>query len=154
MVQLACHIPDLPGFIEAKSSTSLFISLRDPDTVHLLLYVDDIILTASCTELLHRTISALQREFAMKDPGSLHHFLNITVEHHPNGLFLHQRTYTLNVLKRAAIADCMPYTTPVDIQAKFAVDFGPPVQDVSQFWSITGALQYLTFTRPDIAYVV
>jgi hypothetical protein len=35
-----------------------------------------------------------------------------------------------------------------------AGDSEPPVEDVSQFRSITGALQYLTFTRPDITYVV
>jgi hypothetical protein len=59
------------------------------DLVYLLLYVDDIILTASNTELLHRTISALQREFIMKDLDPLHHFLGITVECRPDGLFLH-----------------------------------------------------------------
>jgi hypothetical protein len=77
------------GFIEAKSDTSLFIFRRDSDTVYLLFYVDDIILTTSSTELLRRTISALQREFAMKDLGPLHHFLSITVERRPDGLFLH-----------------------------------------------------------------
>jgi hypothetical protein len=35
-----------------------------------------------------------------------------------------------------------------------AGDSGPPVEDASQFWIIAGALQYLTFTRPDIAYAV
>jgi hypothetical protein len=48
-----------PGFAEAKSDTSLFVFCRGSDTVYLLLYVDDIILTASSTELLRRTISAL-----------------------------------------------------------------------------------------------
>jgi hypothetical protein len=71
------------GFIEAKSDTSLFIFRYGSDTVYLLLYVDDIILTASSTELLRRTIPALQREFAIKDLGPLHHFLGITVERRP-----------------------------------------------------------------------
>jgi hypothetical protein len=103
------------GFIEAKSDTSLFIFHRGSDAVYLLLYVDDIILTASSTELLRRTISALQREFAMKDLVPLHHFLGITVERRPDSLFLHQRTYTLDILKRAVMADCKPCTTPVDL---------------------------------------
>jgi hypothetical protein len=89
------------GFIEAKSDTSLFIFRQGLDTIYLLLYVDDIILTASSTELLRRTIFALQREFAMKDLGQLHHFLGITVERRPDDLFHHQRTYTLDILKRA-----------------------------------------------------
>jgi hypothetical protein len=132
----------------------MFIFRRGSDTVYLLLYVNDIILTASSVELLHCTISTLQREFAMNDLGPLHHFLGITVERRPVGLFLHQRTYTLDILKRAVMADCKPCTTPVDLQAKLAGDSGPPVEDASQFQSIVGALQYLTFTRPDIAYAV
>jgi hypothetical protein len=136
------------------SDTSLFIFRRGSDTVYLLLYVDDIILTASSMELLRRTISALQRELAMKDLGPLHHFLDITVERRPDRLFLHQCTYMLDILKRAVMADCKPCTTPVDRQAKLADDSGPPVADASQFRSIAGALQYLTFTRPDIAYAV
>jgi hypothetical protein len=90
----------------------------------------------------------------MKDLGPLHHFLGIIVEHRPDGLFLHQCTYTLDVIKRVAMADCKLCTTPVDLQAKLAIDSGPSVQDASQFRSIAGALQYLTFTRPDIAYAV
>jgi hypothetical protein len=46
------------GFIEAKLDTSLFILHRGPGMVYLLLYVDDIILTAPSSDLLHRTIAA------------------------------------------------------------------------------------------------
>lgn len=35
------------GFVEAKSDTSLFVFRRGSDTAYLLLYVDDIVLTAS-----------------------------------------------------------------------------------------------------------
>jgi hypothetical protein len=111
-------------------------------------------MTASSTELLHRTISTLQREFTMKDLGPLHHFLSITVERRSDGLFLHQRTYTLDILKRAVMTECKPCTTPVDLQAKLAGDSRPPIEDVSQFWIIAGALQYLSFTRLDITYAV
>ena len=48
------------GFVEAKSDTSLFIYRRATDTIYLLLYVDDIILTASSPAILQRTIQALQ----------------------------------------------------------------------------------------------
>jgi hypothetical protein len=99
--------------------------------VYLLFYIDDIILTTSNTMLLRRIISALQREFMMKDIRPLHHFLGITVEHRPDGMFLHQRTYALDIIKRAAMADSKPCMTPVDLQAKLAIDSGPPVQGTS-----------------------
>jgi hypothetical protein len=142
------------GFIEAKSDTSLFNFHRGSDTVYLLLYVDDIILTTSSTELLHHTISVLQWEFTMKGLGALHHFLGITIERRLDGLFLHQCTNTLDILKCVVMADCKPCMTPVNHQAKLAGDSGPPVEDASQFRNIVGALQYLAFTWPNITYTV
>jgi hypothetical protein len=115
------------GFAEAKSDTSLSVFRHGSDTVYLLLYVDGIILTASSMELLRRTISALQREFTMKDLWPLHHFLGITVERRPDKLFLHQRTYTLDILNRVVMTDCKPCSTPVDLKAKLTADSGPPV---------------------------
>jgi hypothetical protein len=112
------------GFVEAKSDTSLFIYRRGEDIVYLLLYVDDIMLTTSTTDL-QRTIIALQREFAM-DLGPLHHFLDITVECRPQGLFLHQRQYAIDILERAVMFDGKPCSTPVDTQAKLSEDDGPP----------------------------
>jgi hypothetical protein len=44
----------------------LFILRRGDDTVYLL-YVEEIVLTASSVVLLQRTIAALQREFTMKN---------------------------------------------------------------------------------------
>ena len=79
------------GFTEAKSDTSLFIYRRGDETAYLLLYVDDIVLTASSQQLLQSVISSLQQEFAMKDLGQLHHFLGVTVEPRSSGLLLHQQ---------------------------------------------------------------
>jgi hypothetical protein len=76
----------------------------------------------------------------MKDLRPFYHFLGITVEHRSDGLFLHQRTYMLDILKRAVMADCKSCMTPVDLQAKLAGDSGPPVEDASQLWSTAGAL--------------
>jgi hypothetical protein len=128
------------GFIEAKSDTSLFIYRRGDDTVFLLLYVDDIVLTASTADLLQRTIVALQREFTMKDLGPLHHFLGITAERRPHGLFLHQRQYAIDILERAGMSDYKPCSTPVDTQVKLSEADGPPVADATSYRSLTGAL--------------
>jgi hypothetical protein len=68
------------GFVEAKLDTSLFIYCHGVDTAYMLLYVDDIVLTASSLELLQCTTTALQKQFTMKDLGPLHHFLGVSVE--------------------------------------------------------------------------
>jgi hypothetical protein len=79
------------GFVEAKSDTSLFFYHRGTDTAYLLLYVDDIVLTASSPDLLQRTTTALQQQFVMKNLDPLHHLLGISVEQRSDGFFLHQR---------------------------------------------------------------
>jgi hypothetical protein len=85
--RFATYITSLE-FVEAKSDTSLFVFRRGTDTVYLLFYVDDIVLTASSATLLQQTISALKQEFAMKDLEALHHFLGVSVQHQADGLFL------------------------------------------------------------------
>nr|GEX42909.1 ribonuclease H-like domain-containing protein [Tanacetum cinerariifolium] len=49
---------------------------------YLLLYADDIILTASSTALLQHLIDSLHREFDMTDLETLNYFLGIFVVHH------------------------------------------------------------------------
>nr|GEY62951.1 hypothetical protein [Tanacetum cinerariifolium] len=56
---------------------SLYGLKQGPDTAYLLLYVDDIILTASSTSLLQRIISLLHAEFSMTDLGPLNCFLGL-----------------------------------------------------------------------------
>jgi len=108
------------GFTEAKSDTSLFIYHHGGETAYLLLYVDDIVLTACSESLLQRIIASLQKEFAMKDLGVLHHFLGVTIEPRPSGLFLHQRQFTCDILERAGMTDCKSCSTPVDTQGKLS----------------------------------
>lgn len=151
--RFAAHLVTL-GFTEAKSDASLFVYHRGTDTVYLLLYVDDIVLTASSPSLLRRVIEALQLEFSMKDLGPLHHFLGMHVQRSGDSLFLSQRQYMVDIHARAGMSDCKPCSTPVDTQPKVAADSGAPVQDPSDYRSLAGALQYLTFTRPDISYAV
>ena len=116
--------------------------------------MDDIVLTASSEQLLHRVIMALKNEFAMKDLGPLHHFLGVAVQRTKDTLLLSQRQYILDILGRHGMSDCKPCSTPVDTCAKVSADNGPPVADPTAYRSLAGALQYLTFTRPDIAYAV
>ncbi|GJS64180.1 ribonuclease H-like domain-containing protein [Tanacetum coccineum] len=68
------------SFYHSKTDSSLFIFHKGPDTAYLLLYVDDIILTASSTSLLQRIISSLHVEFAITDLGPLNYFLGLQLK--------------------------------------------------------------------------
>jgi histone deacetylase 1/2 len=142
------------GFVTTGSDASLFILRRGTDTAWLLLYVDDIVLTASSATLLRRIIHDLCGAFAMKDMGPLHYFLGIQVRRTTEGFFLHQQQYAEDILDRAGMLNCKPASTPVDTKSKVSTKDGVPLHDKTFYRSVAGALQYLTITRPKIAYAV
>lgn len=144
----------LMGFVQSRADSSLFIFKRGCDCAYLLLYVDDILLTASSTLLLQKIISKLKTEFPMTDMSKLHHFLGIKADFNAKGLFLSQSVYTKDIITRAGMEDCKPLATPVDLQSKLSIDDGEPIDNPTYYRSLAGALQYLTFTRPDISYAV
>jgi hypothetical protein len=49
---------------------------------------------------------------------------------------------------------CKSISTPVDSKAKLSATDGNLLSNPSNYRSLAGGLQYLTLTRPDIAYVV
>ncbi|GJX81432.1 ribonuclease H-like domain-containing protein [Tanacetum coccineum] len=141
------------GFHHSRCDSSLFIYRQGADTAYLLLYVDDIVLTASSSDLLQQIITSLHAEFSMTDLGSLNYFLGISVTRNASGMFLSQQKYATEVLDRAGMLNCKPCRTPVDTDSKLSAD-GAPISDSTLYRSLAGALQYLTFTRPDISYAV
>uniref|UniRef100_A0A803P916 Mitochondrial protein n=1 Tax=Cannabis sativa TaxID=3483 RepID=A0A803P916_CANSA len=52
------------------------------------------------------------------------------------------------------MSNCSSCSTPVDIKSKLSATSDTPFDDRTKYRSLVGALQYLTFTRPDISYVV
>jgi hypothetical protein len=119
-------------------------------------YVDDIIITASTSTLLSRIVDRLSGEFAIKDLGALCFFIGVQVRHDASGFFLTQSQYAEDVLDRAGMLNCKPTSTPADTKPKLSIHDGTPLSatDASFYRSIAGALQYLTLTRPDVAYAV
>ncbi|GKB15753.1 ribonuclease H-like domain-containing protein [Tanacetum coccineum] len=141
------------GFSHSRCDSSLFIYRHGTDTAYLLLYVDDIVLTASSEGLLQRIIHSLHQEFAMTDLGPLNYFLGIFVTRDSSGLFLSQKKYVVEILERAHMVTCNPCRTHIDTESKLGCD-GAPASDLTLYQSLAGSLQYLTFTRPDISYAV
>ena len=150
---LGNHLRSL-GFTASGSDSSLFIFQRGDQVAYLLVYVDDIILTASTTTTLRRVIDQLRHVFALKDLGELRFFLSVQVCRDATGFYLNQAQSTEDILERAGMSNCKPASTPMEAKPKLSATDGEPASDPTFYRSITGALQYLTLTRPDIAYGV
>ena len=144
------------GFVPSKADTSLFYYSKRGHSIFVLVYVDDIIVASSSSQATDALLADLQAEFALKDLGDLHFFLGIEVKRGSDGLTLTQERYALDILKRSGMQLCKPVHTPLSPTEKPSIESGDKLgpDDSTKYRSMVGALQYLTLTRPDIAFAV
>ncbi|XP_048430155.1 uncharacterized mitochondrial protein AtMg00810-like [Pyrus x bretschneideri] len=143
------------GFIVSQSDTGLFVKYDRVDVISLLLYVDDIILTGSSPEKVQTIIQELRDVFDLKDMGKLSYFLGLEVKYKANGDIFHsQSKYAKDLLHKASMDSCKCVNTSCRPHTQFLDSEGIPLSDPTLCRSLVGVLQYLTFTRPNLAYVV
>lgn len=145
------------GFSASKADTSLFFYRKGDVVIYFLVYVDDIIVVSSSDQAIPALLKDLNAEFALKDLGNLHYFLGIEVTPSSEGsLVLSQRKYATELISRAGLRNCKPVSTPLAVSEKFSSVGGVLLseEDGTKYRSIVGGLQYLTLTRPDIAFAV
>lgn len=63
------------GFQTSQADPTLFVKHSAQGIVMLLLYMDDVILTGSDSQLISKVIKDLTTKFEIKDLGTLHYFL-------------------------------------------------------------------------------
>ena len=132
----------------------MFTYHRDSTHAFLLVYVDDILVTSNVRSFIDELISNLQLDFAMKDLGQLSYFLGIEATRDSSDLHLRQTRYIINLLDRVNLISIRPYRAPCVSGPKVSKFDGDPLLDPSEYRHTVGALQYITLTRPDIAYSV
>ena len=144
------------GFQPSKADTSLFFYNKGGISIFILVYVDDIIVASSTEKATVALLQDLKQEFALKDLGDLHYFLGIEVSKVKDGIVLSQGKYASELLQRVGMTQCKPVSTPLPTSEKLSLYDGEVLgpEDATRYRSIVGALQYLTLTRPDIAFPV
>ena len=132
---------------------SLFIKRTTKVVLFILVYVDDILVSRSDPIALKVYIHDLDTYFALKTLGSVNHFLGFEAHKDIGGMCLIQSKYTLDLLKKAGMQDCKPCETLVNLGISLTNE-GDSFFDLSHYRTIIGSIQYLTYTSPDIVFVV
>uniref|UniRef100_A0A803PR46 Reverse transcriptase Ty1/copia-type domain-containing protein n=1 Tax=Cannabis sativa TaxID=3483 RepID=A0A803PR46_CANSA len=142
------------NFVNSRADTSLFLLKTPKFVIMVLIYVDDIIITGNSGLEVNNFITRLHKVFALKDLGALSFFLGIEVFRDETGMYLSQGKYVTELLKRVDMSNIKPCSTPMVGGKPLSLYEGNELEDHSQYRSVIGALQYLTHTRPDIAFAV
>ena len=123
--------------------------------IYILIYVDDIIITGSSNSATTTLTQQLNIAFSLKDIGPLNYFLSIEVIRASQGdLLLSLAKYIQDLLVKANMAYCKPLPTPMVFNLKLSASGGSPFENPSLYRSVVGSLQYVTITRPELAFPV
>lgn len=142
------------GFMQCPYEHAMYVKKeQDGGILFVCLYVDDLIFTGNNPSMFNTFKSNMMKEFEMTDIGLMAHFLGIEVKQHEDGIFISQRTYAADVLKKFGMEKCNQVTTPVESGLELRKNEDGDV-DPTYFKSLVGSLRYLTCTRPDILYGV
>ncbi|GJV58678.1 putative RNA-directed DNA polymerase [Tanacetum coccineum] len=142
------------GFKGSKTDPSLFIYSRGDTLLYILVYVDDIIVTGNNKGTIDNIICQLGSAFALKDLGPLNYFLGIEIVPHVSGILLSQKKYILELLQSAGLSNCNPVSSPMVTSSSLSLDDSTAFSNPVKYRQVVGSLQYVTLSRPDIAFAV
>ncbi|RVW42300.1 Retrovirus-related Pol polyprotein from transposon TNT 1-94 [Vitis vinifera] len=142
------------GFKINECDKCVYVKNTQKGYVIVCLYVDDMLIIGSDTNMIKMTKQMLSSRFDMKDLGVADIILGIKVSKTSDGLILSQSHYIEKILEKFKKYDIRPKKTPVDVNLHLFKNTGIGKSQL-EYSRIIGSLMYvMNCTRPDIAYSV
>ena len=147
------------GFVQSLADPCVYRKVVDNDAkkcIILVIWVDDLIISASNHELMVSVKKSLSDKFKMKDLGVLHWFLGTEFICSDSMIEMKQSRYIKRILERFGMHDSKPKATPSILGFDKFIDMeSPPLEDPNMYRQIVGSLIYtMTGTRPDLCHIV
>ena len=141
--------------MKIKNDPNLYVKKDEEGNVSLIsLYVDDLIITGSACKLIEDIKIQLSQGFEMKDLGELDYCLGLEVWRESGKTLITQSKYTKEIVRKFNMSEFKAMSTPLEHNAKLYNEDGSKDVDDTLYRQLLGSLNYLTTTRPDIAYPV
>ena len=116
--------------------------------------MDDIVFRSINDHLAQEFWEEMKKEFEMSMVGELNYFLGLQVKQRKDGIFISQKKYAKNLVKRFNLDSKKHASTPMSSSIKLSLDLANVEVDLTLYRSMMGSLLYLTTSRPDIAFSV
>ncbi|KAJ8751833.1 hypothetical protein K2173_026028 [Erythroxylum novogranatense] len=142
------------GFEKSLSELTLYVKHDSIDILIISLYVDDLLITGSNSDWVNKFKLEMKTVFEMTDIGLMTYFLGMEVEQSQDEVFICQKKYAKEILKKFQMEDCKEMRTPMNQKEKLVKEDGAAQVDETEFRSLIGCLMYLTATRPNILNAV
>nr|GEV04326.1 retrovirus-related Pol polyprotein from transposon TNT 1-94 [Tanacetum cinerariifolium] len=142
------------GFSKGVVDPTLFIRKKGKHTLHVQIYVDDIIFALTDPRDCDRFSKEMSSKFQMSMMGQVSFFLGLQFSQNPRGIFINQSKYANEILKKFDFHKSDPLDTPMVERSKLDEDLSEIPVDQTRYRSMIGSLMYLTASRPDLVFAV
>ncbi|KAJ9566731.1 hypothetical protein OSB04_002697 [Centaurea solstitialis] len=140
------------GYKKGTVDPTLFLRRSGNHLTVVQIYVDDIIFASTNPESCTEFEQIMKSRFQMSMMGELTFFLGLQVRQTPQGIFINQSKYTLDILKRFDFTGPKSASTPMSTSFQLDADTSGNPVDQKVYRAIIGSLLYLTASRPDIMF--
>jgi len=140
------------GFKKSCNEAIVSIRLQNDDFLLVSLYVDDLLVTGSSTQSITDFREKMKKVFEMNDLGKMTYFLGMEVNQSSQGIFVSQKKYATEILKKFCLDKCKPVSTPAVQGEKLMKEDESGFVNASIYRSLIGSLLYLSATWLDIMY--
>nr|GEX03276.1 hypothetical protein [Tanacetum cinerariifolium] len=138
---------DLYGIVDP----TLFTRRHGDEILLVQIYVDDIIFGSTKPVFAKRFEKLMKDNFEMSMIGEMKFFLRLQVHQSPQGIFICQSQYTMDLIKKHRMEKCDTICTPM-ATTKLDANLQGTQVDQTKYHSMIRGLMYLTASRPDIAF--
>jgi hypothetical protein len=121
------------GYSVTSADCSVFVKSVNTKLATVLVCVDDLIITGDCEEEIFLIKQNLSVRFQMKELGQLKHFLGLEIDYTHEGLVLHQKRYSSDLLKKFGMVNCKPISTPMEANAKVCALEWKDLEDATMY---------------------
>ncbi|GKC93438.1 retrovirus-related pol polyprotein from transposon TNT 1-94, partial [Tanacetum coccineum] len=142
------------GFSKGVVDPTLFIRTTGKHTLHVQIYVDDIIFASTNPRDCDHFSNEMSSKFQMSMMGQISFFLGLQISQNPRGIFINQSKYAKEILKKFDLHNSDPVDTPMVERTKLDEDLSGIPVDQTQYWGMVGCLMYLIANRPDLVFTV
>jgi len=110
------------GFVKSLSESTLYIKGNQANSIVISLYVDDLLVTGSNAKLIQQFKDDMLQVFEMTDLGEMTYFLGMEVKQNDGEIFISQRKYAKEILKKFNMENCKSMNTPMCQKEKLCKD--------------------------------
>ncbi|GJU12367.1 retrovirus-related pol polyprotein from transposon TNT 1-94 [Tanacetum coccineum] len=142
------------GFSKGVVDLTLFIRTTSKHTLHVQIYVDDIIFASTDSKDCDHFSNEISSKFQMSMMGQMSFFLGLQISQNPRGISINQSKYANEILKKFDFHKSDPVDIPMVERSKLDEDLSGVPVDQTQYRSMVGSMMYLTASRPDLVFVV